>query len=206
MNVADTGSGFVRKHFFINRKMQGRYMLTFLLPMLVMLMFFLFTLYIASQSIITTTTKIIKEEIENRTTTQFQDEQQPTTAQYAELVKGIRNYIRDFSTDQKYKKAVLGSLFWVFGIGIFLIIVQITLLTIFFSHKLAGPLYRFEKVCHSLIEGNYSEGVYLRKGDEMQNLAGLFNDMLRLTKDRLKALGDATDQKKKDEIISSLKL
>jgi len=57
-----------------------------------------------------------------------------------------------------------------------------------------------------LIEGNYTEGVYLRKGDEMQNLAGLFNDMLRLTKDRLKALGDATDQKKKDEIISSLKL
>jgi len=144
--VADTGSGFVRKHFFINRKMQGRYMLTFLLPMLVMLVFFLFTLYIASQSIITTTTKIIKEEIESRTTTQFQDEQQPTTAQYAELVKGIRNYIRDFSTDQKYKKAVLGSMLWVFGIGIFLIIVQIALLTIFFSHKLAGPLYRFEKV------------------------------------------------------------
>jgi nitrogen fixation/metabolism regulation signal transduction histidine kinase len=206
--VANTGTGFVRKHFFINRKMQGRYMLTFMVPMLVMLVFFLFTLYIASQSIISTTTKIIKEEIESRTTTQFQDQQQPTAAEYAELVKGIRNYIRDFSTDQKYKKAVLGSLLWVFGIGIFLIIVQIALLTIFFSHKLAGPLYRFEKVCHSLIEGNYTEGVYLRKGDEMQNLAVLFNDMLKLTRERLRALRDAPepDQKKKDEIVSALKL
>ena len=206
--MAKTGTGFVRKHFFINRKMQGRYMLTFMVPMLVMLVFFLFTLYIASQSIISTTTKIIKEEIESRTTTQFQDQQQPTAAEYAELVKGIRNYVRDFSTDQKYKKAVLGSLLWVFGIGIFLIIVQIALLTIFFSHKLAGPLYRFEKVCHSLIEGNYTEGVYLRKGDEMQNLAVLFNDMLKLTRERLRALRDAPepDQKKKDEIVSALKL
>ena len=93
-----------------------------------------------------------------------------------------------------------------FGIGIFLIIVQIALLTIFFSHKLAGPLYRFEKVCHSLIEGNYTEGVYLRKGDEMQNLAVLFNDMLKLTRERLRALRDAPDQKKKDEIVSALKL
>ena len=95
---------------------------------------------------------------------------------------------------------------WVFGIGIFLIIVQIALLTIFFSHKLACPLYRFEKVCHGLIDGNYSEGVYLRKGDEMQNLARLFNEMIKLTGDRIKALRDAPDQTKKEEILSNLKL
>jgi nitrogen fixation/metabolism regulation signal transduction histidine kinase len=205
MNVADK-SGFVRKHFFINRKMQGRYMLTFLVPMLVMLVFLLFTLYVASQSVIATTTTIIKEEIENKTASQLQDQQQPTVAQYSQLIQDIQNYIRDFSGDQKYKKALLGSLLWVFGIGIFLIIVQIALLTIFFSHKLAGPLYRFEKVCHGLIDGNYSEGVYLRKGDEMQNLARLFNEMIKLTGDRIKALRDAPDQTKKEEILSNLKL
>lgn len=199
-------SGFVRKHFFINRKMQGRYMLTFLVPMLVMLVFLLFTLYVASQSVIATTTTIIKEEIENKTASQLQDQQQPTVAQYSQLIQDIQNYIRDFSGDQKYKKALLGSLLWVFGIGIFLIIVQIALLTIFFSHKLAGPLYRFEKVCHGLIDGNYSEGVYLRKGDEMQNLARLFNEMIKLTGDRIKALRDAPDQTKKEEILSNLKL
>jgi len=206
MNVADKSGGFVRKHFFINRKMQGRYMLTFLVPMLVMLVFLLFTLYVASQSVIATTTTIIKEEIENKTAMQLQDQQQPTVAQYSQLIQDIQNYIRDFSGDQKYKKALLGSLLWVFGIGIFLIIVQIALLTIFFSHKLAGPLYRFEKVCHGLIDGNYSEGVYLRKGDEMQNLARLFNEMIKLTGDRIKALRDAPDQTKKEEILSNLKL
>jgi nitrate/nitrite-specific signal transduction histidine kinase len=163
-------------------------------------------LYVASQSIINTTTTIIKEEIENKASSQLQDQQQPTVAQYEALVQGIQTYLRDFSSDQKYKKALLGSLLWVFGIGIMLIIVQMALLTIFFSHKLAGPLYRFEKVCHSLINGNYTEGVYLRKGDEMQNLAKLFNDMIKVSVDRFKALRDAPDQKQKDEIISNLKL
>ena len=202
----ETKSGFVRKHFFINREMQGRYMLTFFLPMVFMLVFFLFTLYFASQSIITTTTKIIKEEIDTRIAAQFQDQQQPSVAEYTMLVKGIKSYIRDFSTGQKYRKALIGSLLWIFGIGIFLIIVQVALLTIFFSHKLAGPLYRFEKACHGLIDGDYTEKISLRKGDEMQNLAGLFNEMIAATRDRMKALRDADEKNKKDEIISVIKL
>jgi nitrogen fixation/metabolism regulation signal transduction histidine kinase len=202
----ETKSGFVRKHFFINREMQGRYMLTFFLPMVFMLVFFLFTLYFASQSIITTTTKIIKEEIDTRIAAQFQDQLQPSIEEYSVLVKGIKSYIRDFSTGQKFRKALMGSLLWIFGIGIFLIIVQVALLTIFFSHKLAGPLYRFEKACHGLINGDYTEKISLRKGDEMQNLAGLFNEMIAATRDRMKALRDADEKNKKDEIISVLKL
>jgi nitrate/nitrite-specific signal transduction histidine kinase len=199
-------NGFIRKHFFINRKMQGRYMLTFLLPMMIMLVFFLFTLYFAMQSIVTTTTKIIREEIDNKIAVQFQDTQQPSAASYAVVVKNIRSYIRDFSTNQKYKKALSGSLLWVFGAGISIVIIQIALLTILFSHKLAGPLYRFEKACHNVINGDYTEKITLRKRDEMQNLAHLFNDMMIATSGRIKALRDAEGTQKKEEIISQLKL
>jgi hypothetical protein len=202
----NTKTGFTRKHFFINRDMQGRYMLTFLLPMLIMLAFFLFTLYIASQSIITTTTKIIKEEIDTKITTQFQDQQQPSVSQYSLLVRDIKSYIRDFSTDVKYRKALMELLLWIFGVGVFLIIIQVALMTIFFSHKLAGPLYRLEKACHSLIDGNYVESINLRKGDEMQNLAGLFNDAVRLTRERMTVLRDETDENKKSEVVKNLKL
>jgi nitrate/nitrite-specific signal transduction histidine kinase len=186
--------------------MQGRYMLTFLLPMLILLVFFLFTLYFASQSIIATTTSIIKEEIDNKIASQLQDQGQPSADAYATLIKSIKSYIRDFSTNQKYRKALLSSLLWIFGAGIFLIIIQITLLTVFFSHKLAGPLYRFEKACHNLIEGNYTERITLRKGDEMQNLAGLFNEMIAVTNDRITALREAESPSKREEIISSLKI
>jgi nitrogen fixation/metabolism regulation signal transduction histidine kinase len=181
-------------------------MLTFLLPMLIMLVFFIFTLYFALQSMITTTTRIIKEEIDNKITVQFQDLGQPSVEAYAALVKSIKSYIRDFSSNQKYRKTLLLSLIWIFGAGIFLIIIQIALLTVFFSHKLAGPLYRLEKACHNLIEGNYTEKITLRKGDEMQNLAGLFNEMVTTTNERISALRDAKSEEKKKEIIAALKL
>ena len=181
-------------------------MLTFVLPMFIMLAFFLVTLYFGSQSITATATRIIKEEIDNRIAVQLQDQGQPSPEAYANLVKSIKSYIRDFSTNQMYRKALLSSLLWIFGAGIFLIIIQIAFLTVFFSHKLAGPLYRFEKACHNVIGGDYTERIALRKGDEMQNLAGLFNEMVVVTGERIKALGDAQNALKKDEIISSLKI
>ena len=90
--------GFVRKHFFIDRRMQGRYMMTLLIPMLIMLVFFLIVLYSASQSIVGTTTRIIKEEVENKIAVQFQDQQNPPVEAYQALVNNIKSYIRDFSS------------------------------------------------------------------------------------------------------------
>lgn len=198
--------GFVRRHFFIDRKMQGRYLLTFLIPMLVLLAFFLVTLYYASQSIVSTTTRMINEEVDNKIALQFQDQPSPTVESYQGLVKEIQKYIRVFSSDVKYRKAVLQSLLWIFGVGIFIIVIQIALLTIFFSHKLAGPVYRFEKVCHLLAEGNYTEKITLRKGDEMQNLARVFNDVIHATAERLAALRDAKTDAEKAKILSNLKI
>ena len=198
--------GFVRKHFFIDRKMQGRYMLTLLIPMLILLVFFLITLYYASQSIVGTTTRIIKEEVENKIATQFQDEATPPVEAYQALLLDIKNYIRDFSSDAKYRRAVLASLLWIFGIGIFIIVAQIALLTVFFSHKLAGPIYRLEKACQSIVDGNYAEKIFLRKGDEMQNLAHLLNEVIRLSNERLCALRDATTGEEKEKIVSTLKI
>jgi nitrate/nitrite-specific signal transduction histidine kinase len=198
--------GFVRKHFFIDRKLQGRYMMTLLIPMLIMLVFFLIVLYSASQSIVGTTTRIIKEEVENKIAVQLQDQQNPSVESYQSLVNNIKSYIRNFSSDAKYRRAVLQSLMWIFGIGILIIVVQIALLTIFFSHKLAGPVFRFEKMCHTMIDGNYTDKIYLRRGDEMQNLAGLINEVIRVTDERLAALRNAKTEEEKNKIVSSLKI
>jgi nitrate/nitrite-specific signal transduction histidine kinase len=198
--------GFVRKHFFIDRKLQGRYMMTLLIPMLIMLVFFLIVLYSASQSIVGTTTRIIKEEVENKIAVQLQDQQNPSVESYQSLVNNIKSYIRNFSSDAKYRRAVLQSLMWIFGIGILIIVAQIALLTIFFSHKLAGPVFRFEKMCHTMIDGNYTDKIYLRRGDEMQNLAGLINEVIRVTDERLAALRDAKTEEEKNKIVSSLKI
>lgn len=197
---------FERKHFFIDRKLQGRYMMTFFIPMIIMLIFMIFTLYIAAQSLVSTASSIVSMDIQNTITTQFQDELQPSVESYKQVLKDITSYLRNFSENKKYRSAVISSLLWVFGIGILFVIVQLVLLTIFFSHKLAGPVYRFETVCHNLIEGKYNDKISLRKGDEMQNLAALLNEVIAQSRERLLGLHAAKTEEEKARIMGSLEL
>lgn len=199
MRVSQNKGNFSRTHFFIDQKFQGRYMLTFLVPMLVLLVFMIFTLYFSSQAIINTTVRIIKYDIENKVSVQLQDQQQPTYDQYKILLQSIQDYLRTFSNNREFRKSLMSSLLWVFGVGVLLVVIQIVLLTIFFSHKVAGPVYRFEKVCHNMIKGIYTDKIRLRQGDEMQNLAKLFNEALECTRNRLQLLDKPEDEKEKVE-------
>ena len=64
----------------------------------------------------------------------------------------------------------------VFG---FMYILIITLFSFFISHKIAGPLYRFEKDINSLAkDGDLTRIFRLRKRDEMQELAEALNTMV----------------------------
>ncbi len=201
-----TEKQFVRKHVFINRRLQGRYMLTFLVPMMIMLGFMLFTLYLGAQTIVNTTTATLKQEIENKTSATLQDKFEPSAKDYEILLEEINRYIRDFSSNEEFRRSLLTSLLWVFGTGTSLIILQVVLLTIFFSHKLAGPIYRLEKVCHGVIDGNYDQKVFLRKGDDMQNLATLFEEMVRLSGRRIQAAADEEHPERRREVLSRLRL
>ena len=67
---------------------------------------------------------------------------------------------------------------WMLASGLIFIIV-IPVLSIFISHKIAGPLFRFEKTLREALE---SKGpvppIHLRRGDELQSLADLINQLL----------------------------
>lgn len=197
---------FERKHFFIDRKFQGRYMLTFLIPMLIMLAFLLVTLATASRSLFSTTTRIIKDDVENIIATGLQDRAEPTVQDYQGVVDNISSYMREFSDSSKIRRALIGSLMWVFGIGIFIVIIETVILTVYFSHRVAGPVYRFEKTCHEIIEGNYQQKIYLRRGDELQNLANLLNMVILKSRERLTALRDEPNEQRRKEIADSFNI
>lgn len=67
---------------------------------------------------------------------------------------------------------------WMLASGLIFMVV-IPILSIFVSHKIAGPLFRFEKTLRDAVN---SEGpvppIHLRKGDELQSLADLINQLL----------------------------
>lgn len=57
--------------------------------------------------------------------------------------------------------------------------------TMFVSHKIAGPLFHFRKCLKAVGDGDFSE-IKLRKMDQLQELAKDFNDMVRKLKEREK--------------------
>lgn len=46
------------------------------------------------------------------------------------------------------------------------------------SHKIAGPVYRLEKIAYEVAKGDLSHHLKLRKNDELKNLASAFNTVV----------------------------
>ena len=190
-------AGFIRKRFFIDSKLQGRYMITFLVPMLIMLAFMLLTLYFASQTIISTASRIMRQEVSSTIASGLQDQVDPTAQQYRDVVERIEFRVSNFGASSNLKQELTGTLLWIFAVGILLVAAQVVLMTVFFSHKLAGPVFRFEKACRKVIDGDYTDVIKLRKGDQLNNLADLLNEVIRVSGERIKQKEGAAEANEK---------
>ena len=65
-------------------------------------------------------------------------------------------------------------------------------LALFFSHYLAGPLYRFERTLDDMRGGNLTGHIKLRRFDELQDTAQTFNQALAGLRSKVKMERDAT--------------
>jgi signal transduction histidine kinase len=55
----------------------------------------------------------------------------------------------------------------------------VAFLSVFLSHKVAGPVYRFETAIREMLDsGDPARRIALRKGDELQSLADLLNRLI----------------------------
>lgn len=61
----------------------------------------------------------------------------------------------------------------------------VVVLTLVFSHVIAGPIYRLKQAMESVSEGDYSVRLSFRRLDELKSLADSFNRMM----DRLSQKG-----------------
>lgn len=76
-----------------------------------------------------------------------------------------------------------------YKIAIYLLFV--VLISAILSHKMAGPVYRFEQTCKAIAKGDFSQRVHLRQGDQLTELQDEFNKMM----DRVEAEIDKNKQK-----------
>lgn len=83
---------------------------------------------------------------------------------------------------------LLPLLFQTVAVVVVLIGMAAAAVTLLVSHKIAGPLYRFQKVLQTLTEGDFSSDFRIRKLDQLQGLADEFNNMIRRTRGQLNLL------------------
>jgi len=57
--------------------------------------------------------------------------------------------------------------------------------TLFISHRIAGPIFRFKKALNSLKEGDFSSEVRIRQADQLQGLATEFDETVRVIRIKL---------------------
>lgn len=90
---------------------------------------------------------------------------------------------------------------------VFKLVIYILIVVIFsavISHKIAGPIYKFEKSCDKIASGDLTHRVYLRKGDYLVELQNSFNKMIDNLHRIIKINQDLKEELKKSNIATNM--
>jgi nitrogen fixation/metabolism regulation signal transduction histidine kinase len=95
--------------------------------------------------------------------------------------------------------------------GLAFMVIFIGLYGIYFTHKVAGPVFKMKKMLRQVGEGNLQVEARLRKGDELQDFFDAFTQMLaglrkfeRKQLDELEAAMGALARGEKDDAVASV--
>jgi len=91
-------------------------------------------------------------------------------------------------------------------ISIELVVVSLAtaLMTLFISHKIAGPLYRFKVSLKALGEGDLAS-VHLRQGDQLQEIASAYNEAVQSLDDKVRMMRNASSLDEVRKILNTFK-
>jgi len=88
--------------------------------------------------------------------------------------------------------SLLGILFWPMVVSVLVSAAVSFWAGMVLSHRIAGPLYRFEQVLRGIREGRWPERVRLRIGDEFQEVGEELDRVIARLRGRVKGRGGRT--------------
>lgn len=107
-------------------------------------------------------------------------------------------FLQQEDNEQKYEIAIeklkddiqnklAGRLVLLIGVNIMII----ALISLFFSHQIAGPVYKLEKTLQKIIDGDLATRFSFRQSDKFDEVADLLNGMKDGIVEPLKLVGDS---------------
>lgn len=157
---------FVRKKILIDNSFQLKFILKALIPLVILMT-------------VTVTGLLVGIDIIGKEFT-FQST--------SELITRLSMSLGDDFTSTK----LLSSLkFWgivAIMISALISVAYIIYVFLFFSHRIAGPILRFNKTLEEILDGNLNTRIQLRDKDEFKETADHFNNMLDSMRERVKRI------------------
>lgn len=167
-----------RKHFFIDKPLQIRYMTYLVFPLLIVSVISMISVYLGIWGGVLdafSDERIRNDLLIASRLTEYEQARSLTEPpsmsalsffkQTERLSQRQREVFKDI-LDETNRKLIAKFIFLLFFIAWG---------SIYFSHKIAGPLYRFHATLEAMEKGDVSLRIRLRKADEAQLLAKRFN-------------------------------
>ena len=90
--------------------------------------------------------------------------------------------------------AILPAVIYTNLITLALISIAVIAVTLFVSHKIAGPMYRFENELKQVSQGNLTKHITLRQEDQMTDIGDELNVMIASLHDRVAEIQSHVDR------------
>ncbi|MCS6983657.1 MAG: methyl-accepting chemotaxis protein [Leptospiraceae bacterium] len=158
--------GYVRKQILIDKSFQTKFIIKAMVPLIVFVLAitigFFWGIYYLEQNLKFDNTSELIMKISEGLGTDYSSEK---------LFSSLRNF----------------GLLFIFALAL-LIGLYLSYILLFFSHRIAGPIYRFDKTLGEILNGNLTVEVKLRAGDEFHKTAAQFNEMTKALRDRVRRI------------------
>ena len=88
------------------------------------------------------------------------------------------SFVNSKLTIRSTSLAIMPSVIYTTFLTVCVLALLVGLLTLLVSHKIAGPMYRFEKDIQRVATGDLKSKIRIRKGDQFHEVAESLNDMV----------------------------
>jgi methyl-accepting chemotaxis protein len=197
-----------RKHFFINKPLQIRFMLAVIVPLFLINLVALAGLYFGIWSKVLETfsnEQTLNDLVTASRMIEYDQARHPAASEVFSSLSFFRQTEKLSQRQREVFKGILDetnrSLLWKFLLLLFFLAWG----TIFISHKIAGPLFRFSKAFNEVEKGNYRSRISLRKQDEGHPVAQEFNEAMEKTDRFLSDLKALTQERDAPQAVAKIK-
>lgn len=192
-----------RRHFFVNKPLQLHYMVLLTVSVVIILFVSLFSIYtgIWGEVLNAFSDERIQHDLLTASRLQQYDEARHVRVSAVEPFSALSFFEqaeRLSSRQQEIFKEILNQANRNLTVKLLVLMLLVASGTIFISHKIAGPLYRFEDILHRMNRGELDMRCHLRKFDEAKSVAQAFNTALESLDTRISRMKKIIQENEKN--------